>query len=178
MTPWLFQSWNLTYNVSVEMDRLNDMYFYIARGISLLAEGESINRNSPDIRYELANYYQNKFTVSDKKTTLRAMFQLSCIPKDERRASSLLNSDKKIDPTKLKEFCEKNPILVRRLRDTSIDFGGGVMVLAPTPEALADFLKENETLPNRFRDDDERTLEDRLRKFPVLPPAYYRDPEE
>ena len=45
--PWLFQSWNLAYNVSVEMDRLNDMYFYIARGINLLAEGESINRNNP-----------------------------------------------------------------------------------------------------------------------------------
>src|SRR5262245_12973021 len=28
LTPWLFQSWNLTYNVSVESDRVKDKYFY------------------------------------------------------------------------------------------------------------------------------------------------------
>src|SRR5690242_5643209 len=31
ITPWLFQSWNLAYNVSVESDRPNDKYFYISR---------------------------------------------------------------------------------------------------------------------------------------------------
>src|SRR5262245_3492963 len=40
ITPWLFQSWNLAYNVSVEADRLRDKYFYVTRGIELLAEGE------------------------------------------------------------------------------------------------------------------------------------------
>src|SRR5205823_11200629 len=29
VTPWLFQSWNLAYNVSVESDRVNDKYFYV-----------------------------------------------------------------------------------------------------------------------------------------------------
>src|SRR5262245_17398656 len=29
ITPWLFQSWNLAYNVSVESDRERDQYFYI-----------------------------------------------------------------------------------------------------------------------------------------------------
>jgi hypothetical protein len=27
ITPWLFQSWNLAYNVSVESDRIRDKYF-------------------------------------------------------------------------------------------------------------------------------------------------------
>src|SRR4051812_47941600 len=40
ITPWLFQSWNLSYNVSVESDRIRDKYFYICRGIILLAGGE------------------------------------------------------------------------------------------------------------------------------------------
>jgi hypothetical protein len=44
ITPWLFQSWNLAYNVSVESDRVKDKYFYITRGIELLAEGEKQNR--------------------------------------------------------------------------------------------------------------------------------------
>src|SRR5260370_41585118 len=40
ITPWLFQSWNLSYNVSVELDRSSDKYFYIGRGMQLLAKGE------------------------------------------------------------------------------------------------------------------------------------------
>jgi hypothetical protein len=44
LTPWLYQSWNLSYNVSVESDRVRDKYFYISKGINLLAEGERINR--------------------------------------------------------------------------------------------------------------------------------------
>ena len=35
ITPWLFQSWNLSYNVAVEADRLRDKYFYVTRGIEL-----------------------------------------------------------------------------------------------------------------------------------------------
>ena len=51
ITPWLFQSWNLAYNVSVESDRVSDKYFYITRGIDLLAEGERQNRDNPDLRW-------------------------------------------------------------------------------------------------------------------------------
>ena len=36
ITPWIFQSWNLAYNVSVESDRIRDKYFYMTRGIQLL----------------------------------------------------------------------------------------------------------------------------------------------
>ena len=94
ITPWIFQSWNIAYNVSVEMQGSGDMYFYIARGIELLAEGErrkaaqgSRRRTqigSPDMRYQIAFYYQNKFGVSDTVEVLRCLFQLSCIPPDER----------------------------------------------------------------------------------------------
>src|SRR5262249_18541490 len=43
ITPWIFQAWNLSYNVSVSLDRTSDKYFYIARGQQLLAEGERQN---------------------------------------------------------------------------------------------------------------------------------------
>ena len=39
ITPWLFQSWNLSYNVSVECGRIRDKYFYISRGVELLVDG-------------------------------------------------------------------------------------------------------------------------------------------
>ena len=53
IAPWRFQSWNLSYNVSVESDRVKDKYFYITRGIDLAAEGERNNRNNPDLRMDV-----------------------------------------------------------------------------------------------------------------------------
>ena len=184
VTPWLFQSWNLAYNVSVEMDQLNDMYFYIARGINLLAEGETINRNNPEMRYTIAFYYQNKFEVSDKVTTLRCLFQLSCLPKEERNYLSLMTGGQ-IDMKKFRAFCEKNPQFVRRLRETPIPQGKNAegkeippQILVRYPSEVLRFLKDNESLPNRFRDDAPNVLEDRLKQFPVLPPPFYHDAGE
>src|SRR6478735_6086502 len=122
--PWMFQSWNLAYNVSVEMDRLNDMYFYIARGISVIAEGEHVNRNNPDLRYNLGFYYQNKFGVSDRVTTLRCLYQLSCIPEEERDAERLKNPDGTVNQQAFEEFCKANPQLVRRMKETRIPVDG------------------------------------------------------
>src|SRR5262249_34700463 len=130
ITPWIFQSWNIAYNVSVEMQSIGDMYFYISRGIELLAEGERRNTHryrhpdtgeelrigSPDMRYQIAFYYQNKFGVSDQVQTLRCLFQLSCIRPDDRDPNKLLNRDGTVDLRAFQEFCEKHPHLVRRLR--------------------------------------------------------------
>ncbi len=183
-TPWLFQSWNLTYNVSVEMDRLNDMYFYIARGINLLAEGETANRYNPQLRYANATYYQNKFTVSDKVTTLRSLFQMSCMPKDERDYRTLLKGGR-VDLNAFKAFCEAHPQFVRRLRETAIpqsrDAQGNEQdprYLVKTPMDVVQFLKDNEVLPNRFRDDAPKMLEERLKQFPVLPARFDRRGDE
>jgi len=43
ITPWIFQSWNIAYNVSVENEKLSDMYYYISQGINLLAKGDRVN---------------------------------------------------------------------------------------------------------------------------------------
>lgn len=178
VTPWLFQSWNLSYNVSVEMDRLNDMYFYISRGINLLAEGEAINRYNPDMRYAIAFYYQNKFTVSDKVTTLRSLLQLSCMPGDDRNPDKLMRGGE-LDEAAFKEFCEKYPQFVRRLREGVIRVGkkqergrqeDKIMHLAETREEVVRFLRENQKLPSRYSKDDARRLETRLKQFPVVPP--------
>src|SRR5262249_19081577 len=131
ITPWIFQSWNIAYNVSVEMQGSGDMYYYIARGIELLAEGErrqgrldpetKQRLGSPDMRCQIAFYYPDKFGVSDNVEVLRCLFQLSCIPKNERNPYELAEIDaggrvRKVNPTKFQDFCEKHPHLVRRLR--------------------------------------------------------------
>lgn len=169
--PWLFQSWNITYNVSVEMDRLNDMYFYIARGISIIAEGEALNRNNPDLRYNIGFYYQNKFGVSDKVTTLRCLYQLSCIPEEDRDAERLLNPDRTINTEKFEAFCKANPQLIRRLKTIRVSPDGSEQRARPLvsrPEGIIAFLRTNKKLPSRYKPGT-KELNDRLRQFPVLP---------
>src|SRR3954470_6574839 len=169
--PWLFQSWNLAYNVSVEMDRLNDMYFYIARGISIAAEGEGMNRNNPDLRYMIGFFYQNKFGVSDRVTTLRCLYQLSCIPDEDRDPDRLLNPDKTINVERFEQFCRDHRELVRRLKEPRIpDAGEDRQVLAATPGEVLAFLRNNRKLPSRYQPGTKALEKDRrLKQFPVLP---------
>ncbi len=175
ITPWLFQSWNIAYNVSVENDKLGDMYFYIARGIELLAEGERLNTKtyvepdgterkvgSPDIRYQIGFYYSNKFGVSDKVNTLRSLMQVSCIRPADRAADSFKDSRTGgLDRAAFLKFCEKNPQLVRRLR-TKLN--------CARPEEVVQFLKDNDRVPSLFKNDTE--LADAENQFPILPPPF------
>ena len=86
ITPWLFQSWNLSYNVSVESDRINDKYFYITRGIGLLAEGERQNRDNPDMRWSHRLLTrQHKIAQSDETNVLRSLFAAEHDPAQRAR---------------------------------------------------------------------------------------------
>lgn len=169
--PWLFQSWNLTYNVSVEMDRLNDMYFYIARGISVLAKGEHLNRSNPDLRWNTAFYYQNKFGVSDRVTTLRCLYQLSCIPEEERNPELFKSPDGSLNIVAFDQFCKDHPQLVRRLKEVRVPIDGNedrARPLADSPEAVVAFLRNNRKVPTRFKQGS-KELNDRMLQFPVFP---------
>ena len=169
ITPWIYQSWNIAYNVSVEQDKLNDMYFYIARGIELLAEGERRNRRSPDMRYQIAFYYQNKFGVSDKVRTLRCLMQLSCIPPAERNTSAgnLTNVDGSVNMAAFEDFCRKWPHLVRRLR---------VELNCKRPQDVVDFLRENKSVPTRYKNATD--LADAEKQFPIFPPPFEEGRDE
>jgi hypothetical protein len=179
VTPWIFQSWNIAYNVSVENDKLGDMFFYIARGIELLAEGDRLNTKvdrrsadgrtvgSPDIRFQIGFYYQNKFGVSDKVNTLRSLMQLACIPPGERQPGALQPEGRPVDPAAFREFCRKNPQLVRRLR-TKLN--------CARPEDVVQFLRDNERVPSLYKNAEE--LADRENQFPVLPPPFPEAPAD
>jgi hypothetical protein len=185
LTPWLFQSWNLSYNVSVEADRVRDKYFYISRGIELLAQGERLNKNNPDMRYWIAFYNQNKFSVSDENSTLRSLFQLSCIPPQERNPNIIAPKDPKtqrrrVNEKEFEKFCQQHPQLVRRLREPPRELDLKKAFQCKTPEDVVDFLEENWRLPCRFFLEEDRFLpfagkEGELKpggqQFPVLPAA-------
>ncbi len=191
LTPWVFQSWNIAYNVSVEMQGSGDMYYYIARGIDLLAEGERRQGRtdpdnpqrkigSPDMRYWIAFTYNNKFGVSDNVEVLRCLFQLSCIPPSERNAEpgGLTNADGSVNLPKFQEFCEKYPHLVRRLRgddrtrgyDEATRRRADETLKCPRPEDIIRFLRDNKDVPSRYKYATE--LRDPDKQFPVLPPKF------
>jgi hypothetical protein len=193
ITPWLFQGWNISYNVSVEMHGSGDMYFYIARGIELLAQGERYNTHtvrdpvlgerkigSPDIRFWLAFTYQNKFGVSDQVEVLRCLFQLSCIPPEERNPQLFLNpSTGGVDLARFEAFCRKYPHLVRRLRGEDQRMAAAdersrqrveEALKCPRPEDIIQFLRDNYDVPSRYK--NAKDLNDPDKQFPVLPPRF------
>ncbi|MFL5328935.1 MAG: hypothetical protein ACJ8C4_08455 [Gemmataceae bacterium] len=159
--PWLFQSWNIAYNVSVESDRVKDKFFYITRGMELLSKGIRLNKDHPDLRYMMGFYYQNKFGVSDEVNVLRSLMQMSSIDPRERDPGRLKPRDQ-IDPIAFEEFVKKQPQLVRRLREK----------LNKGREEVVDFLRENRTIPCRYYDpalDRDQGLKPAAIQFPVLP---------
>jgi hypothetical protein len=190
-TPWLFQSWNLAYNVSNKTDRISDKYFYVTRGIRLLADGERQNHDDPDLRFELATTYQHKICQSDETNVQRSLFQLSFIPPNERDPArfAMKSGRQKMDKEGLKEFmkfCQKHPQLIRRLREgihkDSITEQRRLFTCA-TPEAVVQFLAENYRIPSLYVEEkatppggkwaektDSKPDPDVLERFPVLPP--------
>jgi len=72
---WRFQSWNLTYNVSVELDDVRDRFHYVKRGIEFLKEGATYNRDSPYLLSELGWFIGNKIGKADERLEYRRMFK-------------------------------------------------------------------------------------------------------
>jgi len=72
---WRYQSWNLTYNVSVELDDVRDRYYYVTRGIEFLKEGTSYNRDSPHLLAELGWFIGNKIGRADEQVEYRRLFR-------------------------------------------------------------------------------------------------------
>jgi hypothetical protein len=157
ITPWLFQSWNLSYNVSVECDRIRDKYFYITRGVELLAEGERQNRNNPDLRWNVGFYMQHKICVSDETNYHRSLFQLSMIPPNERDPARFwrqTESGPVFNWAEFHKFVEKHPQLVRRLREGMHQDNVREkkrLFSCETPEAVVQFLEDNFNLPSQYR---------------------------
>ncbi len=168
ITPWLYQSWNLAYNVSVESDRVKDKYFYIYRGTNLLAEGERQNKGNPDIRRHLGIFYKDKIGLSDEQNTLRCLFQMSCMKPSERAPARFRGpgTDQVQRMDEFQKFCIQHPMFVRRLRNK---------LRCKTPEDVVDFLASNQKIPSVFEDlSPGDTQEDRLKSpedsYPILPP--------
>src|ERR1019366_3851807 len=138
ITPWLYQSWNISFNVAVECDRPRDKYYYISRGLELLAEGESRNRGTagkgavddpnriaipgnPELRHFMGFIYQLKIGSSDERLTMRSLLELSCIDPIQRNPDLFWTTNEKgqktVNIAELAKFAERHPRLIRRLHE-------------------------------------------------------------
>lgn len=162
IAPWLFQSWNLAYNVSVEADRPRDKYFYIARGIELLARGERQNANQPDLRWSIGFYTQHKIGRSDETNYQRSVFQLSMIPPHERDPArfwipgATSGDEAKFNYVEYEKFCKDHPQLVRRLREGMHRDNKNERKRLFTCESerqVVEFLEDNYMVPGVYRAD-------------------------
>lgn len=72
---WQYQAWNLTYNVSVELDDVRDRFHYVKRGIEFLKKGITYNRDSPYLLSELGWFIGNKIGRADEKKEYRRLFK-------------------------------------------------------------------------------------------------------
>jgi hypothetical protein len=177
IAPWLFQTWNLSYNVAVEADQVKDKYFYVSRGVQLLAKGERKNHCNPDMRFNIGFYQQHKVMQSDETNVFRCLYQMSCMPYPERDPERLGPKDasgrRVIDQAAFEKFCADHPQFVRRLHDR---------LRCGKPEDVVAFLDDNKDIPSLFVDDPDKVhaaeaqglpppkKEDHLERFPVLPP--------
>lgn len=72
---WKYQGWNLSYNVSVELDDVQDRYYYVKRGINFLKEGIKYNEESPYLLSELGWFIGNKIGRADEHIQYRRLFK-------------------------------------------------------------------------------------------------------
>ena len=190
ITPWLYQSWNISFNVAVECDRPRDKYYYISRGLELLAEGERRNSGTgdlgpagdpdrivipgnPELRQFMGFIYQLKIGNSDEHLTMRSLLEMSCIDPVERNPDRFWSTNEKgervVSKDELANFCQKYPRLVRRLHER-LEYSD--------PQRIVQFLQDNQNIPNRFKPIEkskqanirESELKDPLDQFPILPP--------
>jgi hypothetical protein len=176
LTPWLFQSWNLSFNVAVECDRTRDKYYYVSRGIELLSEGERRNRGgekfpgNPEMRHNIANTYLRKIGYSDEKQAMQSLLDMSMIDPLKRDPRKLMPTPGSVDLDEFAIFVRNNPRLVRRLHDR---------LRLREPAEIVRFLTENRDVPSQFETPDwnlaagatESNMRPLIQQFPIVPPG-------
>jgi len=72
---WLFQGWNLAYNVSHEFDDYRQRYQWVIKGIDFLKEGIKYNEHQPILQWHVGWYVGHKIGRSDENKQFRKMFR-------------------------------------------------------------------------------------------------------
>jgi hypothetical protein len=72
---WEYQAWNLSYNVSVELDNVRDRFYYVKQGIEYLQQGIGYNRDNPTLLDDLGWFTGNKVGRADEHELYRKLYK-------------------------------------------------------------------------------------------------------
>jgi hypothetical protein len=72
---WIFQGWNLSYNISVEFDDYRDRYYWVIKGIDFLKEGTQYNRDEPRLLSKIGYQISQKIGRADEHLQYRKLFR-------------------------------------------------------------------------------------------------------
>lgn len=78
ITFWKYQSWNVSYNVSVQFDDYRDRYYYVREGIDFLKQGvakNKENRDIPQLLWDLGWFIGQKVGRADEYVQYRDLFK-------------------------------------------------------------------------------------------------------
>ncbi len=75
ISVWLFNGWNLSYNVSVEFEQVKERYHWVMRGIEFLREGIRYNEREPRLLWEVGWVLSNKIGKADERRQYRYLFK-------------------------------------------------------------------------------------------------------
>jgi len=72
---WIYNGWNLAYNVSVEWDDVRDRYRWVKRGIKFYRRGAARNSKYPELYWYTGNTFGKKIGRSDEWRQFRRYFK-------------------------------------------------------------------------------------------------------
>jgi hypothetical protein len=75
VSVWIFQGWNLSYNISVEFDDYRDRYYWVIKGIDFLKEGTQYNKDDPRLLSKIGWTISNKIGRADEHVQYRRLFR-------------------------------------------------------------------------------------------------------
>ncbi|HEX3727144.1 MAG TPA: hypothetical protein VHV08_12910 [Pirellulales bacterium] len=75
VSVWIFQGWNLSYNISVEFDDYRDRYYWVIKGIEFLKEGITYNTREPRLLSEIGETIGRKIGTADERVQFRRLFR-------------------------------------------------------------------------------------------------------
>ena len=75
VSVWIFQAWNLSYNVSTEFDDFRKRYEWVIRGIRFLRQGIVYNDRDPTLLWQLGWEISHKIGSSDEYLQFRKLFR-------------------------------------------------------------------------------------------------------
>ena len=75
LSVWQFQSWNLSYNVSVEFDDYRTRYHWVKKGMDFLKEGIIFNPREPVLFWEMGWMFGHKLGKADEYVQYRRLYR-------------------------------------------------------------------------------------------------------